>query len=52
MEKASYKYAKKSPQMQVRTNLHGGESVEACENNIDYWKKIWSDNIKKAQAKH
>ena len=27
------------PQMQVRSNLVAGESVEACLTNLDYWTK-------------
>ncbi len=26
-----------SPQLKVRTNLRGGESVEACMNNLKSW---------------
>lgn len=37
------------PLFQVRTAVRGGESVDACERNIDYWKKIYNDNWKLAQ---
>ena len=28
--------------LKVRTNLHGGASMEACENNVNYWKKEYN----------
>lgn len=31
--------SKANPQLKVRTNLRGGESVEACQNNLEYWQK-------------
>jgi hypothetical protein len=37
------------PQLQVRTNVRGGESVDACMTNLDYWKKEyykWYDQAK------
>ena len=27
------------PQMRLRTGLIAGESVEACQRNLDYWRK-------------
>ena len=27
------------PQMRLRTNLVAGESVQACQRNLDYWRK-------------
>lgn len=38
------------PQMKVRSDMRGGASVEACQNNIDYWKKIYNDKLKKANC--
>lgn len=37
------------PQFQVRTAVRGGESLEACERNIDYWKKDFNRSWKLAQ---
>jgi hypothetical protein len=37
------------PQLQVRTNVHGGESVENCTTNLNYWKQEyykWYDQAK------
>ncbi len=38
------------PQIKVRLGLRGGESVDACLNNIEYWKKEYDKNYKKAQS--
>jgi hypothetical protein len=29
--------SKAAPQLRVRTSLRGGESLEACQNNLAYW---------------
>lgn len=39
-------------QLRVRTNLRGGESVDACMRNLDYWQKQYYYWYDKAQAKH
>jgi hypothetical protein len=28
--------------LKVRTNLRGGASMEACEDNVNYWKKEYN----------
>lgn len=37
------------PQLRVRSNLRGGESLDACLNNVNYWKKEYDRWLKKYQ---
>ena len=40
------------PQLRVRTNLRGGESLEACQNNLNSWQKEyykWYDLVKQTK---
>jgi hypothetical protein len=36
-----------TPQFQVRTDLIAGESVEACMNNLEYWRKQYYNKVQK-----
>ena len=43
------KVPEKIPQLQVRTNVRGGESVDACMKNLSYWQDEyykWYDQAK------
>ena len=40
------------PQFQVRTDLRGGESVEACMNNLQYWQNEYYKWYEQAKYKH
>ena len=39
------------PQFNVRTDLIAGESVDACMNNLDYWRKQYYDKARKQLGK-
>ena len=51
MEKKTVKLNKQLyvPQFQIRSGLRGGESVEACQNNVNYWQKEYDRWYKQAQ---
>jgi len=36
-----------TPQFRVRTDLIAGESVDACMNNLEYWRKQYYDKARK-----
>ena len=36
-----------TPQFHVRTDLIAGESVDACMNNLEYWRKQYYDKARK-----
>ena len=36
-----------APQFHVRTDLIAGESVEACMNNLEYWRKQYYNKVQK-----
>ena len=38
-----------APQLRVRTNLRGGESVEACQTNLEYWQNDYYNQYNKAK---
>lgn len=38
-----------APQLRVRTNLRGGESVESCMNNLTYWQNDYYNQYNKAK---
>ena len=38
------------PQIRVRSNLRGGQSVDACMNNVRYWEKEYNRWLKTGQA--
>lgn len=40
---------KRVKQMRVRTALRGGESLDACERNIEYWQKDFKRSWNLAQ---
>jgi len=40
-----------TPQFHVRTDLIAGESVDACMNNLDYWRKQYYDKARKQLGK-
>jgi hypothetical protein len=39
------------PQLQVRTNVRGGESVDACMNNLSYWQSEYYKWYEQAKYK-
>ena len=43
--------SKVNPQLRVRTNLRGGESLEACQNNLAYWQKQYYKWYEQAKYK-
>ena len=36
-----------TPQFHVRTDLIAGESVDACMNNLEYWRKQYYNKVQK-----
>jgi len=40
-----------TPQFRVRTDLNAGESVDACMNNLEYWRKQYYDKARKQLSK-
>jgi len=40
-----------TPQLRVRTDLIAGESVDACMNNLEYWRKQYYDKARKQLSK-
>ena len=40
-----------TPQFHVRTDLIAGESVDACMNNLEYWRKQYYDKARKQLSK-
>ena len=40
-----------TPQFRVRTDLIAGESVDACMNNLEYWRKQYYDKARKQLSK-
>jgi len=36
-----------TPQFRVRTDLIAGESVDACMNNLEYWRKQYYEKARK-----
>jgi len=49
--KAQERKPAKLPLLQVRTHLRGGESLEDCQRNLNYWQNEYYDNYEKAQKK-
>jgi len=39
------------PQIKVRTELRGGESLEACQKNVDYWQDEYYKHWETVQQK-
>ena len=46
------KLPERVPQMQVRTNVRGGESVEACMKNLNEWQQEYYKWYEQAKYKH
>jgi len=44
--------AETKPQLRVRTHLRGGESVEACMNNLAYWQNEYYKWYEQAKYKN
>lgn len=40
-----------NPQFNVKTGVHGGQSIEACTKNVDYWKKEYYKWYQQAVSK-
>jgi hypothetical protein len=39
------------PQFNIKTGVRGGESIEACARNVDYWKKDYYRWFQQAVSK-
>ena len=50
-ETSKQRGSKANPQMRVRTNLRGGESVEACLTNLEYWQNEYYKWYEEAKGK-
>lgn len=50
-EKSPQSGSKVNSQLRVRTNLRGGESLEACQNNVAYWQKQYYKWYEQAKYK-
>jgi len=50
--RTAIKMPERVPLMQVRTNVRGGESLEACMKNLETWQKEYYKWYEQAKYKH